>query len=284
MNPTIDIVADRAALRLWDSAIVTLTVAGDAPLRIDSPREILTGESAGLWKVVPVGPPRVEPAGEGRERWTQKYECWPYCPPADAVPMQFASLRVTAGAATEAVSLPEKGAEKPLYFKVESSLVGAKAEDARPATGVEELPPLPVSPIGLPALWAITGGALVVMVAAVIALIRRRNRVLEPSPTAAALAELEALGDPPALDQVADILRQYLRRRFALPSDTATTTELLAVIRERTDWPTERIAELGTILDECDVVKFAIQPPNADAAATRDRALAWVTAGVGAGK
>jgi hypothetical protein len=253
---------------------VTVTVEGDTPLQVELPKDTLAGESAAVWSAVRVGDAKSDVLPGGRERWTQKYHCSPYVP-GDALPLEFAPIRVKAGPAVE----PSALVEKPLYFKVATDLVGAKAEDARPVTGVIELPPDPLSPVGFPALWAIAGGALLIAGAGVFAALRRRKRLPEVPPVEEALAALEAAGDPPRLDRVAEVVRRFLRRRYGLPSGTATTAELLALVRERTHWPDQLSEELGEILAVCDRAKFADAPPDEETATeNRDRAWSWVTA------
>ena len=274
MTPTLAIAADRITLRLSDTITVTVAVEGAAPLRVEVPKDLLAGASADIWRVDPAGAARTAALPDGRERWTQQYKCSPFQPGA-GLPLEFAPFRVTAGPAVEAAAL----SDKPLSFTVRTDLLGAKAEDARPVTGVEELPPPPTTPIGLPAVWAVAVGGLLLAVAAVFATVRRRKRVPEVPPTAEALAALDAVGDPPSPDRVDAILRRFLRRRFGLPTDPATTAELLALVRERTDWPAVQVAHLGLILSACDRAKFGNQPLDGETATLmRDATRTWVAA------
>lgn len=271
MNPTLAITADRAVLRLSDSTAVTVTVEGEAPLRVDVPKDLLAGASADIWRIGAVGPALTEQVPGGRERWVQKYEVTPYVPGV-GLPLEFNPFRVKAGPAVESIPL----SDRPLSFNVETSLVGSKAADARPATGVEELPPPPDSHIGLPAVWAIATAVLLMVVAGVVASVRRRRLVPPVPPGAEALAALDIDPTPPP-DRVAEIVRRFLARRFGLPAGTTTAAELLAAMRAGTDWTAERVAELESILAAGDVAKFAGTPPDPAAIAdTRDRARVWV--------
>ena len=275
MNPTLRITTERITIRLSDTVTVTVTVEGAAPLRVDVPNDILAGDSAAVWSAVRAGDTRTETLPDGRERWTQEYRCSPYAA-GDGLSLEFAPFRVKAGAAVEGVTL----SDRPLSFKVGTDLAGAKAEDVRPVTGVEGLPPVPpTTPVGLPAVWAIGGGGLLVVAAAVYAMIRRRKRKPEVPPTEEAVAALGEMETDPQLDRVAEIVRRFLRRRFGLPTDTATTGELMALVRTQTEWPTERGEELETILSACDRAKFASGHPNAETATqVRDWARSWVAA------
>lgn len=270
MNPTLTIVADRAALRLSDSAAVTVTVEGVAPLRVEVPAELLAGASADIWRIVPTGPARTEQLPGGRERWVQQYRVDPYQPGA-GLPLEFNPFRVKAGPAVESVPL----SDRPLSMTVETNLVGAKADDARPATGVEPVPPPTGESGGLPAVWAVSAAALLMLAVGIVAGVRRRRRVPPVPPGAEAVAALAA-EPPPSPDRVAEILRRFLARRFGLPAGTTTAPELLAEVTARTDWTAERVAELGAILAAGDVAKFAGTPPESVATQDRERARSWV--------
>ena len=272
MNPTLAVNADRNTLRLSDTVPVTVVVEGVAPLRVEVPAELLAGTSADIWRVVPAGAARVEPLPAGRERWAQTYRCSPF-QPGDGLPLEFAAFRVTAGPAVEPLPLRDK----PLSFTVTTDLLGATAADARPVTGVEELPPAAVSPDGWPVAWAVTAGVMLAVAVGLFAVVRRRKRVAESSPVAEAVAALDAPGMPP--DRVAEVIRRFIRRRFGWPTETATTVELLEIAGKNADCPRDWGEELAAILAACDRAKFAAGPPDEGAATeTRARARAWVTA------
>jgi hypothetical protein len=271
MNPTLAITADRAVLRLSDTAVVTVTVEGAIPLRVEVPKDLLAGASADIWKIAPVDAARTEALPGSRERWVQQYQATPFQPGA-GLPLEFNPFRVKAGPAVELVPL----SDRPLSFNVETNLVGAKADDVRPATGVEEVPPLSDPPVGLPAVWAIAAAVLLMVVVGVVAGVRRRRQVPPVPPGAEALAALDA--DPPPLpDRVAEVVRRFLARRFGLPAGTTTTVELLAAVKVNTGWTAERVAELEAILAAGEVAKFAGVPSDPTAVADiRTRARSWV--------
>lgn len=276
MNPTLTVTADRTTLRLSDTVPVTVTADGAAPLRVEVPAGLLARESAEIWRVVPAGAARVTALPDGRERWAQTYLCSPF-QPGDGLPLEFAPFRVTAGPAVEAVPLGDRR----LSFTVRTDLLGATAADVRPATGVEPLPPPADPPADGATVWGVLAGAATATVVVALAVARRRKRVPEVSPVAEAVAMLNAPGLP--LDRVAEVIRRFLGRKYGWPTDTATTVELLGIVRETADWPGEREEELAAILAACDRAKFADGPPDEDAATqARARARAWVTAFGGA--
>lgn len=270
MNPTIAIAADRGTLRLSDATAVTVTVEGAVPLRVEVPKDLLAGASADVWRIAPAGPARTELLPGGRERWVQRYQVTPY-QPGVGLPLEFNPFRVKAGPAVESVPL----SDRTLSLTVETSLLGAKADDARPATGVEPVPPDPDSPAGLPAVWVIAAAVLLMVLVGVAAGIRRRRQVPPIPPGAEALAALDAEPPPPS-DRVAEVVRRFLARRFGLPAGTTTAAELLAAVKAGTDWTADRVAELEAILAAGDVAKFAAMPPDSAASDTRDRARTWV--------
>jgi hypothetical protein len=134
-----------------------------------------------------------------------------------------------------------------------------------------ELPPAALSRL----LWpsALLGLGL----AGLALLIWRRRRRLQVAPPPAqpahllALAELERLehrlpADRPGTEdfyvRLAQILRHYVAQRFVLSAPTQTTEELLASV-DHTGGPiAARRQQIGGILAECDLVKFARQQPT----------------------
>lgn len=98
------------------------------------------------------------------------------------------------------------------------------------------------------------------------------------SPDERALLELgrvKAKGeaDPKAFyGELSDVLRRYLDRRFELGAAEFTTAETLARMKEKA-FPAPVIADVKTVLEEADLVKFANQAPRPGAAARCEEAL-----------
>jgi hypothetical protein len=257
--PTAAVTADRPVIRLSDTLTVTLSVDGPPPLRVELPTSLLTAETALDWKVEPVGRAtlRTTPAGD---RWEQVYHLSPFVP-GEAVPLAFQPVRVSG-----LDVLPN-----PLSIKVETVISAAKADDARPVTEIEPLPPPPAQPPPVGPAFAV--GVMAVFVAAVVYALRRRR---QPKPVSAdewcrrRLAKLDAdsgaerLGPTAFVDGIAGVVRGYVARRFHLTADPLTTPELLAAGDAAGVWAPDTRAAVAAILEACDRVKFAGQTPTPD--------------------
>jgi hypothetical protein len=56
---------------------------------------------------------------------------------------------------------------------------------------------------------------------------------------------------------LADVVRQYLQMRYALPALERTTSEILAAIEESSELGSRERVLVQELLNSCDVVKFA---------------------------
>lgn len=262
---------DRTDLRLADSLRVTFAVEGPAPLRIDPPEPALSAESNPAWRIRPAGPAAVEKLPGDRERWSRVYRLDPYLP-ADPATITFAPVKVNG---TER-NWPE------VTVRVRTNLTTAKAEDARPVTGIEQLPPAPPGNPDEPG-WVVAGFWLVGVAAVLLTvLVRRAFRKPPPLPpgewASAAFDRLERDGTSgrELADRLADVLRGFVERRFGLPASKLTTAELIAE-GERAGWAADTTAELRTVLERCDRAKFAGETPDEkEAAELLGRAREWV--------
>jgi hypothetical protein len=254
--PSVRATADSTAVRLSDTLTVVVTADGPAPLRVDPPKDLLAPESALVWKVELLGPATLTDRGTD-QRWQQAYKLSPFVP-GEAVPVAFNPLKVNGADLT-----PD-----PLTVKVETSLQTAKADDARPVTGIELLPAVPSAGFG----WGLglTAGVVVLFLVAVLAaLLRHRAKPKPVPPTEWALAELDDL-DPDRLtsreltDGLTTVVRGFVGRRFALAPDPFTTAELLAAGDAADIWSADTRTRVSAVLEACDRVKFAGQPATAD--------------------
>jgi hypothetical protein len=269
--------ADRTTIRLSENLRATFTIEGPAPLRVELPKDLLSAESAASWRIRPAGPAKTEPLPDGRERWSQTYRLDPYLP-GDDVRLTFAPAKVTAGTALR----PAEPRWPEIDVKVQTALIGSRADAARPVTPVEELPPLPPDQPELVG-WYVAGTTTLLFTAAVLLALRRRwrekRRALPPGEWAA--AELDRLERDRAAggrlaERLAAVLREYVERRDGLPAPKLTTTELLAEA-ERVGWPAESVAALRGLLERCDRAKFAGEAPtDAEGGELLGRAREWV--------
>lgn len=152
-----------------------------------------------------------------------------------------------------------------------------------PETGPVELKPprgpaWPRTPVLLYLALAFLG------VAAVFALVfwlvfRRGRKAAQPvPPDQAALRELAALERRNLLErgeirrfygELADVVRRYLDRAFAVPAPDLTTDETLQRLRGVAHLAVDAVMPARELLDEADLVKFAKYEPGRDTAAGR---------------
>jgi hypothetical protein len=259
MTPAATLTLDRTAVPLSESVRATVSIEGPAPLVVAAPKGLLAGASAEAWRVRPAGLAAVEQLPGGRERWVQVYRLDPYVPGKE-VPVAFAPFEVAAGGGPAArVTVGEKA------VAVSTALKEPKAADARPVTGIEELPPVPA---GGPDLATAAGvvGALFVAALAVVLWMHRRFRSPVVTPADRASHELTALADrlaagaiaPAAFaDHLAAAVRTFVQRRYGVAATRMTTAELAAA---------EPAPPAGVlpVLERCDLAKFAGREPTAD--------------------
>lgn len=147
-------------------------------------------------------------------------------------------------------------------------------------------PEFPGGPLSEPFPWiVIPAGAAVAIASALLV----RHRLRRRSAPRADRAATHAAAEPPHvrallrlarlrssqdtdLDELAAIVREYVRDRFDVPSLERTSEELVAVPQLAA-----HCAHLAAILSVCDAVKFARAAPSAeDGAEGLDRAEAFV--------
>jgi hypothetical protein len=256
--------ADHKALRLSDSLHVTLTIEGDTPLRVELPPEVLDAPSSAIWRARPEGPAHITDLPNHRQKWTRTYRVDPYVP-GDAVRLGFAPAQVFAGNSVQ----PKSVSWTPIELRVTTSVAG-DATEARPPTGIEELPPIdaPTRPFGW---WAFAAALLAVLLVGVTLLVVRFLRRPAPPPTArqSALMQFDELAAAGAAigERLSETLRRFVEAVTPAPATTLTTAELASELNQAGTWPAERLAELTAVLDWCDGVKFAgRRPTDADAA------------------
>lgn len=228
-------VADRKTIGLAESVAVTLVLEGPAPLRIEPPTNWLSDDSEAIWRISAIEPAKVEPRPGERERWSLRLRVEPFLP-GEAVPLQFASAKVTAGGD----SAPQPISWDGLEVRVITTLDASTAKP-RPITGLE-LPAVEPTPVA-----ATTDGRLRVAVAfASIALAglmlvvaRRLHRRVPESPSAWALRELARLSSVTEstdfsriLDRVLNVCRVYLERTTGVPATRLTVTEFAVASQE----------------------------------------------------
>ena len=246
-------------LQLSDHVVVTLTVEGPAPLFVELPKPaepglppesaLLVEESSRSWGVRFIGKPTKTDLHNGREKWVQGIWLEPFVDGDWLV--KFAPLRVNG-----------REVEGPgVALSVEKS----KVKDPHDTTGIEKLPPLVPGRTSLAVLWWVAGGLGAAVVALVAWLLRSRPAPITPAAwAAAAFARLDGFVGAALVARVADVLREFVERRFGIPATKFTTPELLAAAEQQAVWSVEETDALRRILDRCDRSKFAGDVPDDD--------------------
>lgn len=261
MNPlAVTLTIDKTTVRLSESVTVTATLQGNAPLVVSPPKEWLLPESAAAWRIRPNGPATLEKQADGQERWVQTFRADPY--QAGELPLAFAPIEVKSGAMAKSVEWPTH------TVKVQTSITAANAAEARPITGIEDVPPEIIDDRG-PTTIAFTMIGLAI-VAALIAFALRRRKVVSPTLAATVAQQLDALERSHIAGEIdgrtfagrlSEIVRDWVQSRFGLPAKRQTTAELTDIT---TNWD-ERIREaIREVLSKCDRMKFAGQEPKAE--------------------
>ncbi len=218
-------------------------------------------------------------ARDGTLTVTRAYTLEPFLPGAYEIP----PLTLAFGEAGEEFS-----------FSITSEPIAVEVSSVLPPTlGEQDLEEI-AGPETLPSrrwLWIGAGAAAAVALAGAAVLLRRRARrraaPVKPLGSAeAALAELEALlarGLPEQdrfrefYQELSDLARRYVERRYAIRAPERTTEEFL---REAQDSPalSGHSELLRGFLRHCDLVKFArLQPEPAEAAAAVEACRGFIT-------
>lgn len=242
---------DRNAIRLSESVRITLSLEGDTPLRVDSPKELLDELSTKSWRIRPQSAAVVEDQPNGQQRWSQSFRVDPYIP-GEAVHLGFAAVNVQAGTDRE----PKASVWKSLEVRVTTTVKGDVLSEMRGGTGIELLLEPTDSPRSFPP-WLLGTFLTAFAVMAVAAWIgrRTRNRQMALSVEQQALTNLDGI---PNDATPADILRQYIEARTGLELLHLTTPELLQSLQPRV------LPNLQTVLERCDLAKFSGVTPDAN--------------------
>ncbi len=240
-----------AVVPLTDDIRLTLTVEAAAPLAVEPPSFArLPG-----WRLRRVAEPEVTSLPDGRQRWQQAVRLTPDRP--GELPLPVPPVTVRPGGRETPVELTWE----PIVVRVTTRLTRVDLDEARGVTGPEPAPPRPPSSLGA---WLAAVGTVLGLVVTVAVAWRRRHRpqpVPEPPPDVWANTELDRLAaldpaDPAAADALADLLRGFLARRYQFPATGKTTAELLALLHG-VDLPPEQYATWRTLLERCDLARFA---------------------------
>jgi hypothetical protein len=249
LNSTLTL--DATEVRLSDSVRATFTVEGSGPLRVTVPKPLLADESAGVWKVRSVDPPKVVDLGGGRQRWTLTVRLDPYLH-GESLKLAFAPFEVVAGTdpTPRSVAWPGKS--------VRVWTVAGLTDDVQ-VTGIEPTPAAAApaadwtGPVVALSVLTVAGAAV-----GIVRYRRRRSAPMSPYDRAAGLLTRAETAASPAIP-VAEAVRGYVEAVFGIPASRLTTRELQAQLN---GMPEPATVELMTLLDRCDAAKFAGSPAD----------------------
>ncbi len=173
---------------------------------------------------------------------------------------------------------------EPAFFNVPTQLTGTDADSLRPFKPQIDLPYL--SPLVIMGLAIAAGGTGWYGYRQ---WQRRREHppkstpdITTPYTTAiATVAQLEQHTPSPEIvySQIADCVRTYIQQHFTIAAHELTTTELLETLTQHhTELQPELLRELGRLLQQADLVKFAgITPPANQTGRLLKFARNWLT-------
>jgi hypothetical protein len=264
---------ERIDIRL-SGEVLKLEVIGPSNLEVSAPEPI--GKTKN-WLFSRIRPDKVTLLQDGRRRWLGTFRVEPDRPsPAS---LQLAPLKVQTGSVARIVEWP------PLSVNVVTSIQRVSPDELIEETPLQPYEGWQESSFRVP-LW---GAATLLAVGFLtIGYVRyrqmRRARLEQPAPwMRRRLAELRAqnLGSPERIARfygdLADLLRHYVERRYALPAPTRTTREFLGDIQISAALAENQRELLERFLGRCDLVKFARDTPSlADCHAAIDLVLGFV--------
>ncbi len=254
---TIEARVDKGRAEIALAAVVPLTLAleGGPGLEVEVPKKFVATD---VWHLRPQGPPQTSGAAADRQRWQQSFLLDPLVPGEVELRLEPLRFRENQGE-WQTVKW------QPIKFLVTQKIPHAESSQLRDITSIEELPPEQSIWEHWP--WA-AGSAGLLAVGALAAwwFWRRQRSAIMLRPDQWALRELDRLEslklpERGAIERyhtlLANVLRGYLEKRFAVRARRQTTPEFLraaAQIPELTDGQRDALRDF---LERCDLAKFA---------------------------
>jgi Domain of unknown function (DUF4381) len=273
--------------RLSVKLLLTLTIEGNAPLKIDGgtlAEQVKALEKSGLWfSCKAVGPETRTAAGNGRERWEAAIRLDPLPPKENTIELVPLPVEYTEGSDGKR----GKVEWQPIKLRITTDVASLDPKKELRDITPPESPPAPPPSWTRWLPWAGLAAAVAGLVAGGWGLRRRfasPARPLAPHEWAAReLAGIEAQHLPEAGETeryhtlLSDVVRAYLERRFNLPASQQTTAEFLETMRRSPQLTPAQQGLLRTFLERCDMAKFArAAPPPEECRAVADMARSFV--------
>lgn len=239
--------------------VLKLEVVGPPNLEVSVPEPIVKTKN---WLSTRIRPDELTLLPDGRRRWRGTFRVEPDRPsPAS---LQLAPLKVQVGSAEQIVEWPA------LSVNVVTSIQRVSPDELIEETPLQPYEGWQESSFRLPA-WGAAAllGAGFLTIGYLRQRLRRRSRQEQPAPwMRRRLAELRAqnLGTSESMARfygdLADLLRHYVERRYALPAPTRTTHEFLGDLQLSAVLTGSQRELLERFLSRCDLVKFARDIPS----------------------
>lgn len=273
---SVDSNVDRQEITIGDRVTYTVTITADTTLKIDS---LQVGENLGSFEIKDYIP-REERIRDSYRIVTEGFEITTFTTGEYQIPSLTINYITPAG---ERKSL----ATDPLPITVKSLLTGEDAEDIHGLRGPREFEP------DTPWWLVVVGGVVLLAIAAFIFFYRRARKPIELEaaevdtrlPWEIALADLGELKESALIVKgqfklfylrLSEIFRHYLERRYGIGALERTTWEIITEFRSLA-LPESEEKQIGSFLDDCDLVKFAkFEPTSEQAAADLERAREFV--------
>jgi hypothetical protein len=254
----------RPEIRLSDKITVILSIEGQATLEVQ-PLDKVTASAD--WEIGKISRPQKTSLPGSRIRWQQTFVLDPAKAGDLLLTLEPLKYRETSNGVWEEI------AWKAIPVHVGTEILQADVQELRDATPPEQLPSLPVWRV--PVAWAALPLALAGLGLAVVYCLRRARRQPPLPPDQWALRELERISGLPLNSQtdmeqfhlqLSDVVRKFMELRFQLPAPEQTTAEFVIEMQRSTHLQPEQRETLRSLLEHCDLVKFARLLPSGDEA------------------
>ncbi len=264
---------DEITVRL-SGEILNLEVVGPTSLEVTASEPIVQAKN---WQATKAKPDEMTQLADGRRRWRGQYRLEPDKPGPTTLPI--APLTVRSAGGSRVVEWP------PLSVVVVTSIQRVSPDELIEDLPLEPFEDLDSGNIHVP-LWIGVAALALGFVTIGYLRYRRAGRLRQEEPAIwfrRHVNELRARnqGTPEQISffysELADLLRLFIERRFAVPAPTRTTREFLGDLQKSAALEPSQRELLERFLVRCELVKFAREAPSlADCDAAVELVLRFV--------